>query len=198
MVDSSKRFRTTARLLALFSSSVVLATVAATGTAEASAETNAAGGVLAEYDGRTIDLSQDWEGATSCVEQPNGSFRCYDDDADYLAEQGLDSPGTRAGAIAADGCETRYLCLWDNRYYAGKKVRFVKAGRHDLNSVGFRNRANSFYNNRALPSELYDIGCGCTLHAAGRQPRSELSRIPQPVGTGSWNNKIDAVVLHKD
>ncbi|WBB62377.1 peptidase inhibitor family I36 protein [Streptomyces sp. WMMC500] len=195
MTGKKTSFRASAHLLALVGSAAV---ILALSPPAAVAETNTGNGVLAEYNGRTIDLSEGWQGATSCVEQADGGFRCYDDEEDYLEEQGLDAPGAEAGTIAGDGCERRYLCLWDDRYYAGKKVRFVKAGRHDLSSVGFGNRANSFYNNRTLPSELYDVGCGCTLHAAGRQPRSELSLIEKPNGVGTWNNAIDDVILHND
>lgn len=192
MKISRKTSRKSFGLLALAGASAMLVALTAPGAA---AETRSTGGVLAEYNGRTIDLSKDWEGATSCVEESDGDVRCYDSDADYLAEQGIDVSDTAVGTL--DGtCGQGYLCLWDDRYYAGKKVHFSEVGKKKfLKDYGLEDKANSIFNNRVGPASPYDVGCGCTLGLGGREALNELSLEPHP--TGSWNNKIDIVTLHK-
>lgn len=157
------------------------------------------GGALATYNGRTIDLSQSWEGAGVCVEQADtGSFECYADDAAYRAATG--SGYSAEGVLGLSDCEPKYLCLWDNRLWHGRRVQFIKRGEHDLRDVGFMNRANSFFNNRANGAALEDYysadACGESLLVDGREAIGNLSSVHRPrCGGDTWNNKIDSVFV---
>ncbi|MFW6692276.1 peptidase inhibitor family I36 protein [Streptomyces sp. MAR4 CNX-425] len=157
------------------------------------------GGVLAEYDGRTIDLSLGWDGAETCVEQDDGGFVCYDDDNAHRAAQGLE-PRDEAGPLAgAASCGNGYFCLWDNQYFQGRKVQFLRAKTFYLDRLGFRNQANSMYNNRRLhwATYMFDVDCGCAMIPYGTVATPVMSHMTyRPSGT--WNNKIDKIRLHND
>ncbi|GIG87732.1 peptidase inhibitor family I36 protein [Plantactinospora endophytica] len=154
------------------------------------------GGVLAEYHGRTIDLSVNWEGATICVEQSGTGFRCYEDDAAYREAEGVDSRATGVGRRALTDCPARVFCLWDNRDYAGRRVEGRSAGLHSLSAIGFNDRANSVLNNGPYTATMIDLDCGDDrLRAGPGTGHPELSLLQRPVCSGSYNNKFEMVIL---
>jgi hypothetical protein len=149
------------------------------------------GGALATYNGRTIDLSYSWEGAKVCVEQADSDlFECYKDDAAYRAATGSD-----ADILDLSDCDARYLCLWDNRYWAGRRVQFIRQGGHHLSDVGFANKANGYFNNRDHEAGLDDLdqNCDSYLVVGANEAHNNLSVVPNDDCGGSWNNKIDYV-----
>src|SRR5690348_11934094 len=80
-------------MAALGTAAVVFAGMAAAAEAGTAGRTSGGvnpetGGILAEYNGRIIDLSQGWAGATVCMEEDDASVRCYDSVAEYRAAEG--------------------------------------------------------------------------------------------------------------
>jgi hypothetical protein len=148
---------------------------------------------IAEYNGRMIDLSQGWEGAKVCAEQEDSSFRCYEDDSAYRTAEGIGAPDDEFGTRDLADCAAGYLCLWDDQDGGGRRVQFNQPGRHDLESVGFRNSANSVGNHRNAIALLWDSGHQVSPVAGKNRIYSPLSAIQGPSGT--WNNKIDVVEL---
>jgi hypothetical protein len=144
------------------------------------------GGVLAEYNGRTINLARDWEGADYCMEETPSRFRC------------VDLPAPELGITAIGDCRKGSFCLWDNRNYQAAGVELRSSGYHDLADHGFRDRANSVYNYRDSKSRFIDRRSEpisdreYTINANGKL--WDLGQITYP-GGGNWNNKIDEVVL---
>ncbi|MGP4015051.1 peptidase inhibitor family I36 protein [Saccharopolyspora sp. 5N708] len=179
------------RGLTVLGASVVMASCLVT-TAGASAVVDESlptgeqvGGVLAEYNGRTINLAQDWEGADYCMEEAPSKFRC------------VDLPAKELGITDIEDCRDGSFCLWDNRNYQAKGVELRSPGRHDLADHGLRDRANSVYNYRKSQSKFIDVRTGIpdaeyTLTAAGKL--GDLGQLVYPHG-GNWNNKIDVVEL---
>ncbi|CAL9365502.1 hypothetical protein SUDANB6_00752 [Streptomyces sp. enrichment culture] len=154
------------------------------------------GGALAKYNGRTINLSEGWQGARICVEQTDASFRCYDDEAAYRAAEQPGGSAAGIGARALSDCPYGYFCLWDDRLYSAqsRRVQYRSLGSHDLASVDFENRANSVYNRRSGWTIAYDDTCSSEyLWVETMIP--ELSLRNRQHCSGSWNNKIDRVSL---
>ncbi|WBB60989.1 peptidase inhibitor family I36 protein [Streptomyces sp. WMMC500] len=151
---------------------------------------------MAEYDGKTLDLSRSWGGAEVCVEQGDSSFRCYDDDAAYRAAEGVGRPGSDYHTKDFGDCVGGYVCLWDNKEFEGRRVQFKSVGRHNLESVGFRNRANSIGNHTTALAVMWDSGPQTSLAVKARIGLDNLSEIQGVNGT--WNNKIDVVEIFID
>ncbi|SDE02478.1 Peptidase inhibitor family I36 [Actinokineospora iranica] len=162
-------------------------TAVASAGAEEPASAHRATGTLAEYNGRTINLARDWEGADYCIEETAAKFRC------------VDLPAAEFGAAAIQDCREGSLCLWDNRNYQAAGLELRSSRRHDLADHGFRDRANSVYNYRESNSRLIDLRSApvsdreYTVTAGGKL--WDLGQIVYP-GGGNWNNKIDVVVLN--
>jgi hypothetical protein len=198
--------RTLHRVLATVGAAVVIATgVATSAAAEEVSPTGRSTGspTIAEYQGRTVDMSEAWdEGALVCSQRPSsGVFHCYDDAAGYRAAEGLDTPETDAGTLGLADCLPHRLCLWDNRQYAARMVAFSNHGRWHLEDLDppFHDRANSVANKRKTVSVLIDSRSEpvsdrvYNLRAGGRVP--DLGQLVYP-GGGNWNNKIDTVVVN--
>ncbi|MFI1205941.1 peptidase inhibitor family I36 protein [Streptomyces sp. NPDC020883] len=164
--------------------------------------------VIAEYQGRQINLAEDWEGATSCTELPNGKVHCYDTDEEALADPALpastrqktlNSPTLYASPIPAN-CFADLWCLYDHANYKGKVVRLSSNGNHDLKEWGFRDRLSSvfYFVGNWTPNygraRIWDLRSGL-LHNRQRDLTaparySNLANLEYP-GGGNWNDKVD-------
>ncbi|MFD4636164.1 peptidase inhibitor family I36 protein [Lentzea sp. NPDC058436] len=151
-------------------------------------------GVLATYNGNTIDLAQGWEGATVCA-QTDGGVHCYDDDAAYRTATNL--PASQDGGLgtaSVDDCPPLWKCLWDNRNYSGRRLQWRDPGDFGLAQYGFRNRANSAANRKVQGGfHLWDVDpvWDKVIHVPGSSGIPDLGAYP----SGNWNNKVDAVVV---
>ncbi|SFQ02329.1 Peptidase inhibitor family I36 [Amycolatopsis arida] len=193
------------RVLAVIGASAAItagmATAAqAAGTADAPTKSERTG-ATAEYNGKIIDLSQGWQGATVCVEQVAGDvdFRCYDEVSTYRSAEALPQAEPEFGVFAKSDCPSNNLCLWANKNYRAAMVRFVRRGTHHLDDVDFRDKATSVYNRRTSNSDLIDSRSFpvqdrvFTIKNGGSI--ADLGLIHYP-GGGHWNNKIDIVRLN--
>ncbi|MEU8351848.1 peptidase inhibitor family I36 protein [Streptomyces sp. NPDC048845] len=142
-------------------------------------------------------------GAPYCVLQPDGGERCYaDEGAAFRAAAELGTGRTGTGVLNKGDCPDKYLCLWDDANFVTSKGmrKYVTAGTHFLSSDNADDWANSVFNNRKDPVGLVDSDCHIggadyiTYILPGGHSVDQLSNTNHPCG-GSWNNKIDAVVL---
>ncbi|PRX50931.1 peptidase inhibitor family I36 [Prauserella shujinwangii] len=186
---------------AAIAAGLATAAQATTGAGDTGRAAGERAGATAEYNGKVIDLSQGWQGATVCVEQVSGpvDFRCYDDLPTYREAEGLARADSGFGTLAKSDCPSNNLCLWANKNYQAAMVRFVRAGTHHLEDVDFRDKATSVYNRRSSYSALIDFRSfpvqDRVFNLRNGGSIADLGLIAYP-GGGHWNNKIDAVRLH--
>jgi hypothetical protein len=176
--------------------------------------------VLAMYEGRTINLSVDWEGATVCSEVALDDVRCFATaeesllalapidrgHADLLARK---QNGTAGGAVSGNqvgtdfgtrimaDCAWGWTCLWDITGFSGRRLQWSQDGTKKLADWDFRDQAASICHNR------YQGGAELTDYRT-LQPDPRLF-IPADscynlayidyVWGGSWNNRADQLRL---
>lgn len=134
----------------MFRSIMLMAAAAVTtvGVAAAPAAAEPAG-VLAQYEGRTIDLGQDWASAQVCAEFAAGDVRCYRTVEEFSAASG------DVGTAAATDCKNGWVCLWADINHQGRRLQWNEGGTKKLADWGFRDQASS--------GALHRIQNGATL-----------------------------------
>jgi hypothetical protein len=164
-------------------------------SAAGAAEDAMGSGTLATYNGRTIQLSDGWDGATVCAQVAVDDVRCFDDDAAYRAAMNLPAAADRAfGTASVYDCPAQWMCLWDNRAYAGRRLQWTVPGVFDLGRWDFRNRANSVANRKVQGGfhlTDFDAFLSPTLHVPSSSAIVDLGAI-----NGNWNNKVDQVRVY--
>jgi hypothetical protein len=157
------------------------------------------GGYLAAYNGKTIDLSQGWQGATICVEQDNNSFTCYDNEADYQASEGINATSDGVQPLDSSDCPSGYFCLWEKEIFTGKRVQFRNAGGHSLVGTGLWHQGSSYWNRRLAAAYLLRAAPSCDLFIDDSASESafegQLRQIYDPCLGRSWNDQADSVYL---
>ncbi|MET8094867.1 peptidase inhibitor family I36 protein [Streptomyces sp. NPDC005236] len=166
--------------------------------------------VIAEYDGRKINLAESWEGADSCTELPSGEVHCYDTTREAQTDPALPASirketraalATQAVAAAPDRCIADYWCLYADADYKGKIIRLSSSGKHDLSEWGFRDKVSSVYywvlrwSLNYGTATIWDYRSG-VLHDRQRDmlpPHgwANFKNMDYP-GGGDWNDKVDA------
>ncbi|NKI39736.1 peptidase inhibitor family I36 protein [Streptomyces physcomitrii] len=90
---------------------------------------------MAELDGRTIDLSKDWQGADECAVS-NGETKCID----------LDTTIGKSVRDERASCPKGWVCLWEDAGYKGRMLKFSDEYWHNLSNYSFDNKATSLWN----------------------------------------------------
>ncbi|MFF8784529.1 peptidase inhibitor family I36 protein [Streptomyces sp. NPDC015125] len=171
--------------------------------------------VIAQYNGRQINLAEDenWGGVSSCTELPGGEVHCYDTNEEALADPALPASIRQATLKAAAsltsppprGCIEDYWCLFENPNYAGRVLRFSSDGKHDLGEWGFRDKLSSVYyqvlrwpTNYGI-ARLWDYR-SWPLHDRQRDLISHrhpsMANLDYPDG-GNWNDKVDSFEVRR-
>jgi hypothetical protein len=167
------------RLLRHALAAVSLTTLLIGGSASAAAKKT-----LADFEGRTIDLSQSWEGARACNVTSAGTT-CYRSEQ-QMNDAIASTQNSRALPLAS--CSPA-LRLYDGTSFTGTVLNVSTTGSLVvLSSVGFDNLTSS-YKVGACTADLYSsIGTGLYPGntAANAQASSMLS---------GWNNTISSVVI---
>lgn len=158
-------------------------------------------GGLAVHNGELVDLSKDWNGATTCVVVPDTLTlaECFDTDAERdrrLADLGLTDrfaeEGAPEGADFAFASCSSYLKLYDGYNYSSTSLWLSTRGTWtNLSVYGFNQRASS-----------YKVG-GCSTYMAdysnggGAWISTSLTQAwdVDAVISGSWNNDISSVYI---
>ncbi|WP_128092337.1 peptidase inhibitor family I36 protein [Streptomyces resistomycificus] len=112
-----------ARLMTAAIATATLGVLVSTGAAQA--QPSAGHGLLASYQGKTIDLSKDWQGAHTCAVFTQDDIRCY--------------------SSAAAG-ENDWLCLYQYKKGEGKRLIFKDEHWQNLDDYGFDNKTSSWRN----------------------------------------------------
>ncbi|MFF8537144.1 peptidase inhibitor family I36 protein [Streptomyces sp. SAS_267] len=165
--------------------------------------------VIADYDGRKINLAESWEGADSCTELPGGEVHCYDTTREAQTDPALPASvrketraalATQAAASPPDRCIADYWCLYADADYKGKIIRLSSSGKHDLSEWGFRDKVSSVYywvlrwSLNYGTATIWDYRSG-VLHDRERDlipPHgwANFKNMDYP-GGGNWNDKVD-------
>ncbi|GAA3832282.1 hypothetical protein GCM10022403_076790 [Streptomyces coacervatus] len=171
--------------------------------------------VIAEYDGRKINLAKSWEGADICTELPGGQFHCYDTDAEALADPALPAKvrkdTLKAARLAAasdprDNCTSDYWCLYADANFKGRRLQFTSDGKKNLGDYGFRDELSSVYYWVARwplnygTARLWDSR-SWPLHDRQRDlippgGWANLRNLDYP-GGGDWNDKVDVFEVQR-
>ncbi|EST26708.1 hypothetical protein M878_26765 [Streptomyces roseochromogenus subsp. oscitans DS 12.976] len=144
--------------------------------------------VIADYDGRKINLAESWEGANVCTELPNGEVHCYDTTEESLADPDLPAKvrqeSLKASMLRASGprdnCAADYWCLYQDANYQGRRLQFSSSGKKSLGDYGY--------------AKIWDSRSGL-LHDRQRDllpPHgwANFKNMDYP-GGGNWNDKVD-------
>jgi hypothetical protein len=171
--------------------------------------------VIAEYQGRKINLAESWEGADSCTELPNGEVHCYDSNEEALSdpdlpaatrEETLKAATARSASAPPSGCFADYWCLYMDSGYEGRLLRLSSDGKKDLNEWGCRDNLSSVY---------YWVGRWALNYGDAQiidyrsWPVADRVRTLDPPGgwsnftnlaypdDGNWNNKVDVFEVRR-
>lgn len=165
--------------------------------------------VIAEYNGRKINLAESWEGATSCTEMPSGEVHCYDSDEEVLTDPELPAETRKATIEGASDdasaahprrCVADYWCLYMDAKYEGKILRFSADGGKNLANYGCRDKLSSVYywvnrwhinygDARIIDKRSWPVNDRVRQLDAPAHV-SRLSSLGYPNG-GNWNDKTD-------
>ncbi|MGK5530432.1 peptidase inhibitor family I36 protein [Streptomyces sp. URMC 129] len=164
-------------------------------TAAADQDRAAHVGVLARYQGGTINLAEGWEDARICHQRENGQVHCYGSEAAYRAGEDLPPARSGDGTLAGEDYPQNYVCLWDGAGYTGPRLQLpAVGGAHVLSDYGFEDRATGVVNRSGMFAQIVDDGYD-DFPSLGVPPGPgfpDLSRQAHPHG-GSWDNRADLV-----
>ncbi|MFJ7077672.1 peptidase inhibitor family I36 protein [Streptomyces sp. NPDC098781] len=164
--------------------------------------------VIADYDGKEINLAESWEGANICTELPSGEVHCYDTNEESLADPDLPAQ-VRQNSLAAakfrasdprDNCAADYWCLYQDANYKGRRLQFSSSGKKNLGDYGFRDKLSSVY----YWVGRWPLNYGtATIWDSRSWPLNDRQRDLIPPhgwsnfknmdypGGGNWDNKVD-------
>jgi hypothetical protein len=102
-------------------------------------------GIIATYKGKSIDLSQGWQGAQACAQFAIDDVRCYDTAAEAnLATQ----PTGKMSTLGRPDCPSTWVCIWEHADFAGRRLQWSEPGAKKLANWNFENQTSSVFLNR--------------------------------------------------
>ena len=160
---------------------------------------------IASFEGRSIDLSADWEEARAClVWRQGGVLECYrtpealearaarlsPERAGRPGSPGSQGPGETLYAASSYSCSSS-LRLFDYTYYGGRELWFWDRGYwQNLWDYGFDNRTSS-----------YAVGA-CYAHLAEHSwgggwwyPGPTYPYAGEPVMSSGWSNVVSSIYI---
>ncbi|MFF1615545.1 peptidase inhibitor family I36 protein [Amycolatopsis sp. NPDC058278] len=140
-------------------------------------------GVLASYQGTTIDLGKGWADAEVCAEFAVGDVRCFRTPQEFAATTG------RFGPAAAEDCPFTWVCLWENINHTGKRLQWNLPGKKKLEDWKFRDMASSAAVHRPQGGATlvnYSIGPDGRAYLAANGIYSDFRDF-------GWNDKTDEI-----
>lgn len=145
---------------------------------------NAPRGVQAKLDGRTIDLSKSWGGADVCAQSASGEVQCRDTSRS-------NSRGGKTEA-ALKKCAKHNVCLYENRNFKGRMLKFNDEEWHNLSKWGFSNKTSSWKNNQDGDGPLKDHASLADGRNGGGK-RYSMKQGESARGMGNFDNKASSV-----
>lgn len=131
---------------------------------------NESRGATAEYNGRTINLAESWEGAQYCGVYGPGDVHCFDTEAEMIEYEGGDPNGfgTESLSDCPSGVFTNeWYCLFEHSNHQGRMLKFKDTGCQSLADFGFSNMTSSWANTLGQDAKTYDTtSCGTLLWTA--------------------------------
>lgn len=142
--------------------------------------------VFARFEGRWINLSEDWDEAHACTIAPDGA-RCYRSEAEMDANEGGIEPGEAAPRAT---CASK-LRLYDGTSYGGDVLELQTRGVYlNLSSYSFDNKTSS-YKIGGCSSSFYDTTTGSGLY-----PGNTGANVWASSMQSGWNNRIGSVYIY--
>ena len=152
----------------------------------------ASGGAVATYDGKTIDLSEGWQGAHACLVVSTAEVRCYDTERemrDSLVAAARRAVPTDqvAPSIACSG-GGNLVTLYADVSMGGNSLSFVStSGWVNLAPFGFDNDMESWVNQTPCAAVVAD-GTG------GSSAQLTLAAHSSSSSVGStWKNRASSI-----
>lgn len=122
-------------------------------------------GAVAAFEGRTIDMSEGWQGAHTCAVFAAEDVRCYSsaEAADKAtgydrAADPLMAQATASELAAIPRCASGWLCLYEDKNGGGRRLIFQDATWQNLDDYGFNNKTSSWRNNQGSSDKGYLAG----------------------------------------
>jgi hypothetical protein len=180
----SRHFSRTAIAIAVLSTTLIALPAASTSAAATSP------GVLAQFEGRTIDLSEDWGEATACSITTVGAT-CY------RTEQEMDAAFavTLRVALSLRGlfgilsnCVTQ-VKLYDGTSYGGTVLQLWGRQTHVLSTSGFDNVTSS-YKIGACDAEFY------SGISTGPYPGNTSAGAQSTAMVAGWDNIVSSIYIY--
>ncbi|MEZ5219085.1 MAG: hypothetical protein R2705_10190 [Ilumatobacteraceae bacterium] len=159
--------------------------------------------MLADFEGTTIDLAVDWNGATACVSD-GVDTTCYrsEEQMDRALRSDTTSAGTTASrsaaldpstgvmAAASSSCSSS-VRLYSNSYYSGSVLAFTARGIViNLGSYGFSNVTSSFKIG-ACSSTFWDGSYG----SGAVYPGSTWAWSAASTMYSGWDNRVSSIYI---
>ncbi|WP_221358710.1 peptidase inhibitor family I36 protein [Streptomyces beigongshangae] len=134
-----------------------------------------------------------------CLQELDGSIRCYDSEAAALAASGAVGEGVTdaVAPMSLSDCAPGRFCIWAWPNYDSDGLwRWrIGAGTWQLQEGDIMNEGSSAYNHRSGTVWMIDSACpDYVLVAEPGSVESDFSDLPRSCG-GTWNNRVDKVRL---
>ena len=122
--------------------------------------------VPASYQGRTIDLAQDWEGAQACMVRSSTDIRCADSAAELEDGAAVAPVAAGSSTAQASACSSSYVRLYEHINFGGRLVMVGStSGWFNLTWIGFNDAVSSWWNPTPCTAALaQDIWGGGTIY----------------------------------
>lgn len=185
----SHRHRMIRVFVVLALATLILSLAAPVGAADDRATSS--DGVLAEYSGRTIDLSKSWEGAMACHVAEDGAW-CFDSEKEMRAWLVSDGPTSTASGSRSGSCSGS-LTLYDGTSYTGAALSLSQRGTWlNLSGYGFNQRTSS-YKIGPCSARFADWADG----GGAKYPSYLTQAYDQATSMiAGWNNDVSSVYIY--
>jgi hypothetical protein len=139
----------------------------------------------ANYKGRSINLTQSWEGAKACV-VASGKINCFDSYTEADRFTGSSAPAQANTPRIASCSRNGWTYVYDGRNFTGRRLQFSDSGKwQSYYTYGFQNKQESWNNPRCGRVYLYDDATGLPYYIEDANTKSQ--------DMGSWNNRADHI-----
>lgn len=146
---------------------------------------------LATFEGRTIDLSKDWDGAQACHLDGSGDITCYRSEAELrrAVPQAVSTSSADRHGVRAAYCSTSLRVYRNNSYSGGLVYISQRWTWINLSWFGFDNTVSSYrVGSCSATFRSGSYGTGST-YGGGTWAWAARSSMP------GWNNVLSSVRL---